>query len=179
MHDTLLYNPQTKRHVAQFIETPSHALLLVGPTGSGKTHLATAIACSVLGQTFAGIASYPYFTIISPEEKGGAISIEVIRGLQHDVRLKTLGDNPLRRVFIVEHADKLTVEAQNALLKLLEEPPADTVLILTAASKRLLLPTITSRLQTVNIHAPSEEDIRAYFQRARQAGSGDHPGGIF
>ncbi|HET8671851.1 MAG TPA: hypothetical protein VFM05_14895, partial [Candidatus Saccharimonadales bacterium] len=70
---------------------------------------------------------------------------------------------PIRRAVIIEHAELLTVEAQNAFLKLLEEPPADTILALTADNPQALLPTILSRVQLLAVHAPSEEALKSYF----------------
>ena len=158
----MLVNPRTNSQVAQFIAAPSHAVLLTGPAGSGKTHLAKHVAATVLQQQPEALDTYAYFTIIQPDEKG-TISIEAIRELQHLVRLKTLGSGTIRRAILIEHAERLTVEAQNAYLKLLEEPPADTLLVLTADSKRSLLPTIISRLQTIHVYPPGEDVTKAYF----------------
>jgi DNA polymerase-3 subunit delta' len=61
---------------------------------------------------------------------------------------------------LIEHAQGLTTEAQNAYLKLLEEPPADTIMILTADSPRSLLPTILSRMQVITVRTPSETQLQ-------------------
>lgn len=91
---------------------------------------------------------------------GTSISIEKIRELQKFLQLKTIGSEPLRRAIIVEHAGALTTEAQNAYLKFLEEPPADTLMLLTVSSPRALLPTILSRVQTITMHAPTAEQLQ-------------------
>jgi len=83
-----------------------------------------------------------------------------VRDLQKFLQLKTIGTNPLRRAVLMEHAQGLTTEAQNAYLKLLEEPPADTVMILTADTPRALLPTIMSRVQHITVHVPSQSDLQ-------------------
>ena len=57
----------------------------------------------------------------------------------------------------------MTIEAQNAFLKLLEEPPADTVIILTASPDKAMLPTIASRLQRLKINTPSKNDLVNHF----------------
>jgi DNA polymerase-3 subunit delta' len=62
-------------------------------------------------------------------------------------------------------------EAQNALLKILEEPPADTLLILTANGIRGLLPTILSRVQIITLYPPAESEIRAHFANQSKAAS--------
>lgn len=159
--DTLLH-PHTKAHVAQFIEQPSHAVLLVGPNGIGKTYIAEQIIAGVLGIDRTKQAAHPYISQIRAEKD--SISIEAVRVLQRFLQLKTTGKGTFRRAVLIEHAEQLTIEAQNAYLKLLEEPPADTLMILTADTVRALLPTILSRLQTITINAPSEESTRGYFK---------------
>jgi DNA polymerase-3 subunit delta' len=110
------------------------------------------------------LAQHPYFSHITPEKN--SISIDIIRQLQRFLQLKTLGVGNLRRAVIVEHAESLTVEAQNAYLKLLEEPPADTIMVLTADNQRALLPTILSRVQTIVVYTPGEENLKAHFLAA-------------
>jgi hypothetical protein len=135
--------------------------MLVGSNGMGKTSLAKEMVQAAL-QLDKEIDQHPYFMLLAPEKD--SISIDSIRELQRFLQLKTLGERPLRRAVIVEHAEALTIEAQNAYLKLLEEPPADTVMILTADNQRALLPTILSRVQTVTVYNPSEEDLKGHFE---------------
>lgn len=161
MTERLILHPRTSEQVAQFIDNPSHALLLVGANGMGKTAVARAILTRTLGLTEDSLDQHPYFSVITPEK--GTISIDAVRQLQHFLQLKTLGDKPLRRAIIVEHAECLTTEAQNAYLKLLEEPPADTIMVLTADNQRSLLPTILSRVQSLPMYAPTEDAIKKYF----------------
>jgi DNA polymerase-3 subunit delta' len=162
--NNLLIHPITKTQLEQFLSQPNHALLLYGSGGSGKTHLARNIAEQLLQLRPGTIEHYPYFLLLTPEK--GSISIENVRELQHHVRLKTTGKAIVRRIIVIEHADSMTIEAQNAYLKLLEEPPADTVMILTANSQQTLLPTIRSRLQAIAVRAPSEAAVRAFFAQA-------------
>lgn len=81
-----------------------------------------------------------------------SISIDQIRDLKGHIYKKPL--TGLYKLIIIESAEKLTQEAQNALLKILEEPPSHAIIILGAANKTSLLPTIVSRVTT--IHAPHE-----------------------
>lgn len=157
----LILHPHTKEHVAQFIARPSHAVLLAGSNGSGKTTLGQAIVAKILELEPGKLSAHPYYMTLRSEKD--SISIDTIRELQRFLQLKTIGQRPLRRAVVVEHAEDLTLEAQNAFLKLLEEPPADTVMILTADSPRSLLPTILSRVQLIPLHAPSEQDLKAHF----------------
>jgi hypothetical protein len=159
--NTPILHPHTKDQLAQFSVQPTHALMLVGPNGIGKTHLAEILLQRVLQLEAPALATHPYFKMVQPVK--GTISIDAIRELQHFLQLKTLGTKPLRRAVIIEHAEGLTIEAQNAFLKLLEEPPADTILVLTADNQRALLPTILSRLQVIPIHTPNESMLKAHF----------------
>jgi DNA polymerase III delta prime subunit len=85
--------------------------------------------------------------IIAPVDKP-SISIEQIRGLVPPLSLSLTSPNG-GRVVIIDQADVLTVEAQNALLKLIEEPPRKTTFVLVAAQLERLLPTVRSRCATI------------------------------
>lgn len=157
--DELILHEATRAQLGHFVARPTHALLLTGPAGIGKSSIAEALAAEVLGVS---LASHPYHLTVSPD--GLSISIEAIRQLQKFLQLKTLGDKPLRRTIIIEYAHQMTIEAQNAFLKLLEEPPADTLIILTANSPRSLLPTILSRAQTLAVNAPTEAQLETMLK---------------
>jgi DNA polymerase-3 subunit delta' len=156
LHDT------TQQQTGQFIQNPAHAVLLAGPDGIGKGSLASHITATLLQIEAEKLPTYPHFLRLEPE--GTSISIEKIRELQKFLQLKTIGTRPLRRAIIIEHANALTTEAQNAYLKLLEEPPADTLMVLTVSSQRALLPTILSRVQTITVHPPTEPQLQPLMQ---------------
>lgn len=165
MTEEPLLHDRCKQQCAQFIAAPHHALLLVGPDGTGKTTIARYITTNVLKIEASKLASYPYFLCIDTEP-GANISIDTVRSIHKFLQLKTSGGESIRRAVLVEHADGLTSEAQNALLKLLEEPPADTLIILTVQGKRALLPTIMSRVQVMSIQMPDEQSVRRYFAKS-------------
>lgn len=162
MINDLVLHPRTRSVSEQFIAKPSHSLLIVGPAGAGKKTLAINLAAAVLGQTPAKLTTNPYFLHIAPD--GSSITIETIRQTQAFVRLKTTGTQTWRRAIIIEDAHLLTIEAQNAFLKLLEEPPADTLIILTATSQTDLLPTITSRAPKLDVKPVAQADLTAHFE---------------
>ena len=162
MPNSLILHDTTRQQAEQFMQNPAHAVLLAGPDGIGKASLATQLTASLLGIEAVKLATYPHFLRVEPD--GASISIEKTRDLQKFLQLKTIGSRPLRRALIVEHANALTTEAQNAYLKLLEEPPADTVMVLTVSSQRALLPTILSRVQTITVHPPTEAQLRPLMQ---------------
>lgn len=131
-----------------------HALLFTGPAGIGKMLVARILAAALL---CAGEASKPCGECLSCQKarqkshpdliivpnEGGSLKIDQVRGLQQEVALTPYYGKG--RVFIIEEAERMTAQAANSLLKLLEEPPAGTVFILTASSPYALLPTIVSR----------------------------------
>jgi DNA polymerase-3 subunit delta' len=161
MMEHLVLHERTRRDVAQFVTQPGHSLLLIGPRGSGKTTLALELVAAVLGTAPEKLATHPYFLHITPEKR--SVPIEAIRGAQEFVRLRTTGNQPIRRAIMLDDAHCLTTEAQNAFLKLLEEPPADTLIVMTAAGQDSLLPTVLSRTQKITLKAPLQSDLLAHF----------------
>lgn len=85
------------------------------------------------------------------------ISIDQIRQIKKETHLKMAGAQS--RMIIISHADRMNVAASNSLLKLLEEPPPDTHLILTTSAPVRLLPTIRSRCQSVRFPLLPEDEI--------------------
>jgi hypothetical protein len=148
----------TASQVARFITTPSHAVLLTGATGIGKRVVAEYLADSILEHSYSSLSEHPYVRAIASDD-GKTIGIETIRELGHFVSLIVPGDSRTKRVIIIDQAQLLSIEAQNALLKTLEEPPLDTVIIMTAPSIQSLLPTIQSRLQTIPVIKPTKSDL--------------------
>jgi DNA polymerase-3 subunit delta' len=149
----------TSAALERILQSPSHALLVVGARGMGKLTLAQHIAAQLLQSS---PESYPYFRHIQPD-KPDSIGIEQIRGLQSFLALKVPGTKMTSRIILIEDAHLLTTESQNALLKTLEEPPAGTMLILTVAHEQSLLPTIRSRAQVLQLVRPSTAQLTDYF----------------
>lgn len=145
MNDLILH-PQTKKALEQLIATKPHAIMLTGNEGSGKRFIAEVLAERILEET---LENHPYYVHLEPA--GKSFTIDQIRELQKSMKLKTTGKNSIRRVAILQDVHLMTIEAQNALLKLLEEPPEDTVILLTAQGDTALKPTIYSRVQRVHI----------------------------
>jgi DNA polymerase-3 subunit delta' len=78
-------------------------------------------------------------------------------------RLKVPGTAAIKRVVVIQDAETMGREAQNALLKLLEEPPAGSVLMLTSSYADQLLPTIRSRVQSLSLIAPDASQLTDFF----------------
>lgn len=163
----LVLHPETQSSIEQYVARPAHALMLISPPGSGKLSVARYIAAQVLRTTPEDLDNYPYFLAIAPQD-GKAIPIETIRELQHFTALKipggkTTGAGAINRVVIIESAHLMTAEAQNAILKSLEEPPLDTVFILTAPSADALLPTIRSRVRITRVIIPPLNTLKEHL----------------
>lgn len=87
------------------------------------------------------------------------IRIETIRSMKHEITLKRRGND--QRIFMISQAETMTIAASNSLLKMLEEPPENTILILTSDNPAQLLPTIVSRCQSIRFDLlPSDEIVR-------------------
>jgi DNA polymerase III subunit delta' len=104
--------------------------------------------------------SHPDVRLTEPESGKRGIVIDQVRQLEHAAGLRPYEADV--KVFIITEADAMTEAAANALLKTLEEPPEDSVLVLTASDVSQVLPTIASRCQEVPLRpVPSEEIARA------------------
>lgn len=146
MATNLLLHPNTAAQVASLIENTAHAIMVTGPLGAGKTSLAEYLASQILQASEP--STQPYYKRIDASDGDG---IAQVRDIRKFLSLKTTGANSIRRVVMVENVDMLGGDAQNALLKTLEEPPLDTVIILTASQQGRVLETIRSRVNVLAI----------------------------
>lgn len=155
----------------------AHSLLFTGPEGTGKRMAALGLAMELncaspeRGQACGACpecsqiskSAHPDVSIIAPEGKALEIKIEAVRGMRREIHLK-----PVRgryKVFILEKADRLNPESSNALLKVLEEPPDQSLIILLTAEPYSLLPTIISRCQEVRFRRLSTEDTEKVLEK--------------
>lgn len=158
MQDLLLH-PQTETDLERFSTSGNHAVILGGSIGAGLTTIAQALAKKLLATN--SLETAPYYSFIEPATK--SITIEQVRELQATLVLRTTGERTIRRVIVLHKADTMTEEAQNALLKSLEEPPLDTVFILTSYQPGSIAATIRSRVQSVLVRRITLERAKAYF----------------
>lgn len=161
MKPEVLQPAQNLANIEQLYRGKAHAYLLVGNQGAGKGYVAQLAASKWLGVKPQKLSSHPTFMLI--DGKNESISIAQVRQIQSFLQLKTLGAQPIRRVIILEQAENMTDEAQNALLKTLEEPPEDTRLILTTTDVLTVKATVSSRTQKIHIRSVSQEQAISYF----------------
>ena len=150
-----------------------HAVLLSGPEGIGKRAAAAWMARQRLSIGQPGeIPEYPFEIpehadlrwLSRPEDKQ-SILIEQIRDLVGDLALTSY--EGLGKVAVIEPADLMTHNAANSLLKTLEEPPGDTLLILVADRAGRLPATIYSRCQRIDLRLPAEDVALGWLDRLK------------
>lgn len=148
-----------------------HALMLAGPKGVGKRHFAEALAQRLLCQHPRGAsacgqcrgcelnkaATHPDLLHLLPEEAGKAIKVDLVRELTE--ALGKTAQQAGYKVVILEPAEAMNTNAANALLKSLEEPAANTLLLLVSHSPSAVLPTIRSRCQLRSFAMPRQEQV--------------------
>ena len=158
----LIGHLKQKKYFKNLIENGSlgHAYLFSGPEMIGKKTFACEFAKTILGN---GLDKNFDFKLISPKTEDGEskIYIEDIRDLKKLFLLKTHEGG--FRVVVIDNAHCLTIEASNALLKLLEEPPARSVIILVSSAPGLILPTVVSRCENVGFLAVGQKEVDDYL----------------
>lgn len=142
-------------------ELVSHAYIFAGKRGIGKKTVALAFANALTGKSRADV------TVVSNElydtgVKSDAVSVKAVRGAAADMYKKPYAAE--KRVFIFPDAEKMTTQAQNALLKVFEEPPPYCVIILVTQNDSMLLQTIRSRAVTLRFGPLSDEEVENYLK---------------
>lgn len=156
-----------------------HALLITGTIGIGQSVYAEALSkmllCENINQAPCGqchscavalAGTHPDLLILDGSE--GSIKVDEVRQVVAKVSNKPqLG---FSKVVMIYEAHQMNINAANAILKALEEPPQSTYFLLTSNSSRALMPTILSRCQRVTLPSPNADQIKQWLQRE---GSGD------
>ena len=174
MFQNILGNDKIKNLLQESVNNNkvSHSYLFVGKSGIGKKMIAKEFAKAILclGDNkycdnckscleFDG-QNNPDFFIIEPD--GNAIKIDQIRNMQRGVQEKPIISRS--KVYIIDNADFMTKEAQNALLKTLEEPPEFVTIILIGENENEFLATIKSRCMIIHFNSISDSDMERYLQ---------------
>jgi DNA polymerase III subunit delta' len=161
------HQPAAQAALAAALVAPVHAYLLAGPPGSGKRSAARAFAAELLAQDSPDADDARRRALADPSPHPDLVWLSP-RGTQHlvdEVRERVITASAYRpfegarRVFVIEAADAMADESQNALLKTLEEPADFVHLLLISAEPELLLETVRSRCQMVRFRPLSEEAV--------------------
>ena len=152
----------------------SHAYILSGEAGMGKKTLAGALALSLLcekGGTEPCMECHSCRQVLSgnhpdliyvTHEKPASIGVDEIREQINDT-IQIRPYNGGHKIYIVDEAEKMTVQAQNALLQTIEEPPAYAILLLLTTNADLFLPTILSRCVQLKLKPLKDSAVRDYL----------------
>ena len=172
----VLGNRQSAKRIGTAIEngTLSHAFLICGPSGSGKSVFATEIAaavncesrkaddplpcgeCSSCRRIHDG--NFPDFKVLKKPSDRATLGVDPVKELREDMFLSSTEANT--KIYVIDDAECMTPEAQNALLKVLEEPPGSILIILLAREGDKILTTIKSRTQYVAMSRFNEDELR-------------------
>ena len=173
MFDKIVGNRDIKKSLENAIKIGkiSHSYLFIGTEGIGKKQVALEFSKALLclnGNSCNLCKSCiefktqnnPDFNIIEPD--GNTIKIEQIRELQKKVAEKPIISN--RKIYLIDGCDKMTKEAQNCLLKTLEEPPEYVIIILIGTNESAILSTIKSRCTLIHFQNITDEQISMYLK---------------
>ena len=172
----LLGNEDTKARVGRAIEsgTVPHAFLIGGPSGSGKSVLATEIAAAVNCEAKGHLESelpcrkcescrrifegnYPDVKILAKPKDKASLGVDPVKDFREDMFLSSTESE--HKIYIIDDAESMTTEAQNALLKVLEEPPKSVMIIMLAKEGDRILTTIKSRAQYIAMTRFDDDEL--------------------
>ncbi|WP_333647452.1 DNA polymerase III subunit delta' [Lacrimispora sp.] len=165
-----------KEHLQRAIESNhvSHAYILTGEAGMGRKSIANAFAmtllcekgknepcmeCHACKQVMSG--NHPDLIYVT-HEKTGSIGVDDVREQIHDT-IMIRPYSSYYKIYIVDEAEKMTVQAQNALLKTIEEPPSYAVIMLLTTNQEVFLPTILSRCIQLKLKPLQDSVIKSYL----------------
>lgn len=160
----MLAHSRTEKNINNYLSSPSSGLAIMGQRGAGKEFIARHIAESLL--QVSSTENHPHVHFIDAKEVDGAI--DTVRLLRKKLNLVVPSASSVRRVVIIAHFDAFGHEAQNAMLKTLEEPPLGTVFLLTIDHEHQVLPTIYSRVHRLDVLPLPAEAVKGF-------GSGTNP----
>ena len=173
-------NEKTKERIGALIDSKTlpHAFLIVGESGSGKTTLATEIAaalncerkndalsplpcgeCNCCRRIYDG--NFPDLKLLSKPKDRATLGVDPMKDFREDMFLSSTESE--YKIYVIDDAECMTTEAQNALLKVLEEPPANVIIMILATAGDKILTTIKSRAQHIAMSRFDEAELERYL----------------
>lgn len=182
----IIGHDQIKDHFRKAVKNHqvSHAYILTGEAGMGRKSLANAFAltllcekgridpcmeCHACKQVLSG--NHPDLIYVS-HEKAGSIGVDDIRKQINDT-IMVRPYSSYYKIYIVDEAEKMTAQAQNALLKTIEEPPSYAIIILLTTNQEAFLPTILSRCIQLKLKPLRDSVVKAYLMEKMQVPEAD------
>lgn len=138
--------------------TLSHAHLIAGEDGVGKGKLANILAKFILN----GYLDREYVDIINYSSEKSSFGVDDVRDIIEEVYKKPFEKD--KKVIIIHEGNKLTIQAQNALLKTIEEPPKGVYIIILCESLELILDTIKSRCEIYKLKPLTKSELYEYIK---------------
>ncbi len=175
-YQDIIGQEQLKEHLRNAVRSRkvSHAYILNGEKSSGKEFIARIFAmslqcekkevdpCQVCHSCLQALSGNHPDIIYVTHEKPNTISVDDIRTqINADIAIKPYSSE--YKIYIVNEAEKMNAQAQNALLKTLEEPPAYGVILLLTSNLEALLPTILSRCVVLNTKPVADQQVKKYL----------------
>lgn len=172
--------PWHREHWLQILElfqsdTAGHAYIFSGEADTGKRYFARMLAEFILCRSPVAMAacgecpicllnaagSNPDLLLIAPEDGSKVIKVEQIRDIRQFLETRSHGFG--KRIVILDTAESLGISSANALLKGLEEPPEDVIFLLITDRPKAVLPTISSRTQSVRLPRPARAEVLGWL----------------
>ncbi len=184
--NNIIGNEKLKKMLSSYIQnkTLPHAFIIEGHVGSGKKLIAKSIAASLSCKHHDSSDSIPcmscincekIFSDVSPDvillnsDSKTSISVSLIRELKNHTYMSS---NELEyKAYIIDEADKMTVQAQNAFLKILEEPITNVIYFLLCENSQMLLPTIISRAPVIRTTPIEKKQVFDYLLKTQNSNS--------
>ena len=178
----VLGNKKTRERIGSAIlaGTLPHALLVIGPDGSGKSTLAREIAaalncerresdgiplpcgeCNCCKRIYG--LNFPDVKTLSKPKDRATIGVEAIKDFREDMLLSSTESE--YKIYVIDDAECMTTEAQNALLKVLEEPPSRVIIIMLSREGDKILTTIKSRAQQIFTERFPKAELKEYLMK--------------
>lgn len=171
---------QVKEHMKNAVREhrPAHAYIISGPALSGKKTLATAFAAALLceegsDEPCLSCTSCHQIDTGNHPDLINVVKTKTVVGIDDvkDQLINTIVMAPYKseyKIYVIDEAETMKAEAQNALLKTLEEPPEYAVIILLTTAKDRLLPTVISRCVNLDLRPVNEEEIVKFLMSRNQ-----------